>query len=151
MSLYCVPCRQMLRDGEGHCPRCFGTARLACTECNQGVPDGSVVCPNCARAALAVVVAPPSKSVIPAAVVTAKPVLERYEAGQYGVKALVQMAGEDAAILNELLQLVGYLHAMAARSNQFRGHTDNTRKMIRQMRDLATLVQEEVELRRGPA
>lgn len=162
-GIYCRPCRQMLRAGEAHCPTCGGSGDHACVECHRDVAVGSSCCEACAgesgrpRPAPALLEVVPDLDraaeaalTIPAAVLGAKPVLERYEAGRHGVKATVVMAGEDAAILNELLQFVAMLHAMAARSNQFRGHTDNTRKMIRQMRDLATLIQEEVELRRGP-
>ena len=53
--------------------------------------------------------------------------------------------------MNDLGRLVEVLHAVAGRATQFTGLTDHTRKMIRDMRVLATDVQEEIEMRRGPA
>jgi hypothetical protein len=79
-----------------------------------------------------------------------KAVPEVYRGGKFGVEAVVTMAGVDAAVLTELLQFAAMLHAMASRTGQLAGHSDHTRKIIREMRNLATEIQEEVETRRGP-
>ena len=76
---------------------------------------------------------------------------ETYRAGKFGVEADVRVPAGDVSIMNELGKLVELLHAMAARSNQFGITSEHTRKLIRDMRILATDVQEEIELRRGPS
>ena len=91
-----------------------------------------------------------SLAAIPKAVSMAPVVPELYQAGRHGVKAEVAIPPRDAAIMNELLQLVQLLHGMAARLNQFQGLSEHTRKLIRDIRVLACDAQEEVEMRRGP-
>jgi len=75
---------------------------------------------------------------------------EKYTAGKFGVSSEVRLPAGDVSVMNELGKLVELLHAMAARSNQFAITSDHTRKLIRDMRILATDVQEEIELRCGP-
>jgi hypothetical protein len=77
-------------------------------------------------------------------------VVERYNAGRYGVRAEVRIPAGDVAIMNDLGAMVAVLHTMAARLNGFVGHTEHTRKLIRDMRILATDIQDEIETRRGP-
>jgi len=167
MSLYCPTCRVFVKQGESNCPKCFRSSGLACVECNHYVEDGASRCsrdhevqalvPTTVESVVEgeVVLSLQSPAVsaalsVPAAVASARPVPSVYEAGRHGVKAEVRVPEGDVTIMNELLSLVQLLHAMAARANQFRGHTEHTRKMIRDMRVLATDVQDEVEMRRGP-
>jgi hypothetical protein len=87
---------------------------------------------------------------LPVLVPTSPAVVERYQAGRLGVEAEVVIPAGDVDIMNDLLTLVQVLHKVAAKATRFVGHTDHTRKMIRDMRVLATDIQEEVETRRGP-
>jgi hypothetical protein len=74
----------------------------------------------------------------------------RRDAGRFGVTAVVEMNGKDAEIMTKMNQVAMMLHALAAEMNTFQGISDNTRGVIRGCRDLATRLQEEVEIRRGP-
>ena len=152
MELYCPQCRCRLPSGCSSCPSCGGVC-LACCGCNRFLPEGTVACPTCAATEL-VAVEPPTGAAravaaIPAAA-RSQQVAERYRAGRYGVEAEVTRPAGDVAILNELGKLVELLHAMAARANQFVGQSEHTVKMRRDMRVLATDIQEEIELRTGP-
>lgn len=168
MSLYCVPCRQELVGGSAACHRCGGSV-LACTQCHDSVLVGASDCSRCgssndrpgraisSRASPAVPVdfsddVAQALAQIPAPVrsLGRAVVPTSYEAGRYGVKAEVKIPERDAEIMTELIRLVPLLHGMAGRLNQFQGHTEHTRKLIRDMRQLACDAQEEVELRRGP-
>lgn len=152
MSLYCRPCRQELALGSVSCPVCGGQD-LACMTCHQSVGQGQAICSACSRIGVRRVLPPDVEQAIaevPDVVLNLPRVPEVYQAGRHGVRAEVRISPGDAAIMNELLRLVPMLHGMAGRLNQFQGHTDHTRKLIRDMRTLACDVQEEVELRRGP-
>jgi hypothetical protein len=149
-NLYCISCRVTLTPGQVVCSQCGGVD-LACVQCHQR-PAGFSICPVCDVAVAGsrqsdVQIA---LSEIPAAVGLASRVSETYQAGRFGVCATVSIPPRDAAIMNELLQLAQLLHGMAGRLNQFQGMTDHTRQVIRDMRTLANLAQEEVEMRRGP-
>lgn len=82
--------------------------------------------------------------------VSALAVPDTYEAGRFGVTATVTMLGKDAEILNELGQLVVLLHTEAQRLTQFQGRNEHTQGLARSMRNLATEIQEEIEMRTGP-
>jgi hypothetical protein len=74
----------------------------------------------------------------------------QYEAGQFGVKAEVQADPTDVEIMNQINQLVVLLHVMADRmGKEFTGHMDSTRRVIKGCRNLASDLQEEVEVRTG--
>jgi hypothetical protein len=121
--------------------------------CGNYLPTGCSDCPTCSVQAVAVVDLPdPAARAVASVPAAARSqlVAERYQAGRYGVKAEVSRPPGDVAILNELGKLVELLHAMAARANQFVGQSDHTIKMRRDMRLLATDIQEEIELRTGP-
>jgi hypothetical protein len=66
------------------------------------------------------------------------------------VEAEVIFEGEDAVILSAMSQATTVLHALAAKMNAFQGVMPSTREVIRACRNLATLLQEEIEVRRGP-
>ena len=75
---------------------------------------------------------------------------KEYEAGRYGVSATVTIPEKDVGVMNDWAQLVVLLHTMAKRGNEFQGHTEHTRRVIRAMRDLASDIQDEIEMRTGP-
>jgi hypothetical protein len=77
-------------------------------------------------------------------------VRSEYQAGRFGVTATVQIPEKDVAIMNTLGQLVVLLHTVAKDMNNFQGHTEHTRSLIRGMRDLASDIQDEIEMRTGP-
>jgi len=160
---YCPSCRVVVPDELQSCVKC-GNDRLACRACHESIPAGTAICPRCYTPPPA-----PSSKPVPAELVLPEPtsraeqaiaaipvgaraqlVPEQYRGGKYGVEADVRIPAGDVAIMNELGKLVELLHAMASRANQFVGQTDHTRMVIRNMRLLATDLQEEIELRRGP-
>jgi hypothetical protein len=69
---------------------------------------------------------------------------------KFGVESEVIFEGEDATILSTMSQAATLLHALAAKMNGFQGMMPSTRDVIRSCRNLATLLQEEIEVRRGP-
>jgi len=75
---------------------------------------------------------------------------KEYDAGRYGVTAKVTIPEKDVGVMNDWAQLVVLLHTMAKRGNEFQGHTEHTRRVIRAMRDLASDIQDEIEMRTGP-
>jgi len=163
-KIYCWPCAQfnvMHELVDGFCQRCCSTTDGVCGKCGQLVSRGAAGCPRCASEEAAVsavvvrtsptgVVRLPDLPPLPVLVPAAPVVVERYQAGKLGVEAEVTIPAGDVDIMNDLLALVQVLHRVAAKATRFVGHTDHTRKMIRDMRVLATDIQEEVETRRGP-
>lgn len=166
MSLYCVLCRQELVAGATTCHLC-GKSQLACMRCHEQSLLGQSECRYCdvRTTSIASRVSPSptvpvdvSDDVVQALAEVPDPVRslgrtvvpEVYKDGRYGVEAEVKIPPRDAEIMTELIRLVPLLHGMAGRLNQFQGHTEHTRKLIRDMRQLACDAQEEVELRRGP-
>lgn len=167
MSLYCGGCYRSAREtgglaeGDLSCGRCGRSDLLRCTACECPVPIGMPVCTRCAGSVMvskqAVASAglselpPLSAAGLLAPGIPAVPVVaERYSAGRFGITAEVTIPARDVELMNELGSLVSLLHVLASRLNYFTGHTDHTRKLIRDMRVLATDAQEEIELRRGP-
>jgi hypothetical protein len=164
LSLYCGRCFPSPRHtggipaGQAACQRCGSSDYLRCTTCDQLV-DGDVDCPRCApethlargREPEVVGLSLPELPGTSLAVPVVRPVVERYDAGRFGIKAEVTIPAGDVNRMNELGQLVSLLHVVAGHLAQFTGLTDHTRKLIRDMRVLATDAQEEIEMRRGPA
>ena len=93
--------------------------------------------------------APPALPGLPAHVKSLR-ISEEYNAGRYGVTATVSMPAKDVEIMNKLGQMVVLLHTVAQEMNQFQGHAEHTRSLIRAMRNLATDIQDEIEMRTGP-
>jgi hypothetical protein len=161
VSLYCVPCRQELVVGARACHLCGG-CNLACMTCHTPILVGETGCSYCDRREIVrqspSVPVDVSEDVAQALASVPTPVRslgtavvsEVYKAGRYGVEAVVKIPPRDAEIMTELCRLVPLLHGMAARLNQFQGHTEHTRALIRDLRKVACDAQEEVELRRGP-
>lgn len=76
---------------------------------------------------------------------------QRRDAGRFGAIADVTMNGNDAEIMTRMNQVAAMLHVLAQDMNGFQGVDPETRSVIRGCRNLAALLQEEVERRRGPA
>lgn len=180
MALYCVTCRRMANDGSAVCSNCNNgfVSKLACATCQRVVQSGVAYCTFCANAGMmgsgpvtgsVIDLEPPepgelvrspyhamrprfSNLPVPVApMVVPVRVPERYAAGTFGVKAEVQMEGRDAEILTDMNHMAAALLAMAAKMNEFQGIGDTTRAVIRGCRNLANMLQEEVETRCGPS
>jgi hypothetical protein len=172
MALYCMTCSTPAGHASAVCDVCRNgfTSRLGCSTCGKVVPAGYSYCPHCTpsykveSSALARPVCPHSS--LPAVTggflpsFPALPGLDprdvvvpevRNNVGKFGVDASVQMSGHDADIMTEMNQVAILLHALAQRMNTFQGIGDSTRAVIRGCRDLATRLQEEVEIRKGPS
>lgn len=156
MSLYCVPCSaslgrlSLIPSGQYHCGRCGGYS-LACSNCRRSTASGSSTCSYCDEKALATTrnLRPPSLPNLPAVLPVVSVIPDVYGGGSHGVEAEIFLPPGDAAILNELLAMVGMLHATASRLTQLAGMSDHTRQVVRDMRGLANLAQEELEMRAG--
>ena len=98
---------------------------------------------------VAPIAAPPAMPGLPAHVRSIE-LSEEYKAGKFGVTATVFRSPKDVEILNKLGQTVVLLHTMAQEMNQLQGHSEHTRALIRAMRNLATDIQDEIEIRTGP-
>jgi RNA polymerase subunit RPABC4/transcription elongation factor Spt4 len=179
MALYCTGCRTMAREGSALCENCRNgfISKLACATCNKVVPSGQAFCATCAQGSSAqgyvggrvevfpgagAIVPVPRGQIPPLASLSTLPALppglspetmvvpERYSAGRFGADAEVQMNGRDAEILTKMNQVAMLLHALAAEMNTFQGMGESTRHLIKGCRNLATDLQEEVEVRKGP-
>jgi hypothetical protein len=158
-----MTCRTPANTGEAVCGNCRNgfVSKMGCASCSKIVPSGYSYCPDCARnvnvessaiarpeirpGALPALSLPPGLSLEHAYVPEVK-----YNAGKFGVTAVVAMSGHDADIMTKMNQVAMMLHALAAEMNTFQGIGESTRGVIRGCRDLATRLQEEVEVRRGP-
>jgi hypothetical protein len=68
----------------------------------------------------------------------------------FGVVSEVILNPIDVDIMTEMGDMIVRLHQLAQRMNGFAGFNPTTRGCIRLCRQLATELQEEIELRRGP-
>jgi len=163
MALYCLTCRNVAGTGAAVCDHCKNgfVSKLACATCNKVVDSGFSYCPDCARtinvATSSIELVPPKGS-LPALSLSLPPGLDPYarvpevrrDAGRFGVTATVQIPRHDVDVLDKMNQVAAVLHALAAEMNTFTGIGESTRSCIRGCRDLATRLQEEIEIRRGP-
>jgi len=149
VTLACTACRYVPPTPcDGYCPRC-GSQNLYCTTCGSVQPQGASDCESCRSKSVAVL--PPGGRLAASPALAVPRVSEVYAAGRYGVTATVTMPAGDVEILNELATLAELLSVMATKAGSgFRGYTEHTRKMVRDMRILAADIQEEIEQRRGP-
>lgn len=69
---------------------------------------------------------------------------------KHGVEAVISVNPGDIEIMQAMSQLAVVLHAVAEKMNHFVGHMEITRENIKWCRSLATNLQEEIELRKGP-
>jgi hypothetical protein len=155
--IYCPVCRIGIVPGDTYCPMCMAGSmnhpRLRCLSCHSEVISGQSQC-TC-RSALSVADPPrptvllPPLAALPVRALT-QPIPESYKVARFGVEAEVQLVPGDVEILTLMSQAVMALHALAQKMNQFRGSMDSTRRCISGCRNLATQLQEEIELRRGP-
>lgn len=168
MALYCSTCRQAAVPTEAICGNCRSgfVSQLVCGDCGHPVERGLTFCPSCQnKGTLLPVLRPdaqrgslsPGSSLVPlpptfggAPVPMPAVIPPTYSHGRFGVSAEVQLAGQDAEILTLMSHAASLLHGLAVKMNQFAGVTNSTRAVIRGCRDLATSLQEEIEVRRGP-
>jgi hypothetical protein len=73
-----------------------------------------------------------------------------FDAGRFGAISDVTVPDNEAALMGELGRGVQVLLNLANTLSRSSGHTELSRKVIRECRTLATLIQEELETRRGP-
>jgi len=176
MSLYCVTCRSLAEDGSAVCRNCGNgfTSQLACAICHRVVQRGTAFCATCAQVGVPTLEVAPAPDIerdrqaimrrpslpIPPGGGLALPhlpgisleharVVDSYQAGDFGARADVQMNGHDANILTKMNQTIVLLHALAQEMNNFCALSDSTRRVIKGCRNLATDMQEEVEMRVG--
>jgi len=175
MSLYCTVCGNHVPQGLNQCLPCNAgyAPQLACLICRRPVPRGTAGCSTCERrpipAAASVELAyvppqqpipslymvplpaaPPALPGLPAHVTAMSPIAERYSAGRFGVEAEVHVNPGDVDIMTLMGQVVIVLHTLAEKMNHFQGISESTRLVIRECRVLATELQDEIEVRRGP-
>lgn len=79
-----------------------------------------------------------------------QPPPERYMVRKHGVEAEVAVPPGDIEIMQSMSNLAIVLHVVAEKMNHFVGHMEITRENIKWCRSLATNLQEEIELRKGP-
>ena len=174
MALFCTQCHTLADEGVAVCVSCGNgfTSQLACATCRQMVPRGTAYCARCSQPAWTVAPPPPdierdrqaimrrSQMPLPPPTGLTLPKLpgisldrvevsDSYQAGEFGATADVQMGGNDARILTDMNKAVVLLHALAQEMNGLCALSDSTRKVIRGCRTLASLLQEEVEVRVG--
>lgn len=169
--LFCTNCKRVMDEGISQCPYCRAgfTIALACVICKKNVVAGATSCqcfsnraPMLRRQyeanqgeseerALSYVPPPPTGGgVLSASIPMPSLVPEVYSHGRHGVVAEVQMNGRDAEILNKMGAAATLLHALALEMNGLVGHMQSTRSLIRNCRNLASDLQEEIEVRVGP-
>jgi len=144
MSLYCSRCNLMVPTGEIACQNGCHVS-LWCSSCRQSVPFGSYGCPRCVTSI--------SRPIQQPSVPEARSQFRfptHYTSSSGKVSAEVFVPQGDAQIMDELVGLVSQLTKMAARLNQLTALSENTRKIVRDMRVLAADVVGEIEARRGP-
>ena len=76
--------------------------------------------------------------------------MERYTVHKFGVEAEISVSPQDIEIMTLIGQTVVILHTLAEKMNHFQGLMESTRHVIKGCRNLASDLQEEIELRRGP-
>jgi hypothetical protein len=72
-----------------------------------------------------------------------------YDAGRFGAISNVRVPDNVADLMLDLQREVGSLLTLATKLSHY-AQTEGSRHCIRQCRELATLLQEEFETRRGP-
>lgn len=154
--LYCKTCRRVIETCRSACSACAGAGVLACMGCNQEVSIGASFCSNCEPSTpslpepTSLVFTNPRHGVPAFAPGLPAPVKGFYNQNRFGVEAVVQLNGRDADILTKMKQAAALLHVLAQEINNFQGHMQSTRALIKSCRNLANDLQEEVEVRLGP-
>jgi|WetSurMetagenome_2_1015567.scaffolds.fasta_scaffold02470_12 hypothetical protein len=154
----CENCDFILSTCSSGCPKCgCQLCYYVCEGCRRSSYAPECSTPGCSGSALVMVLPdpeplskPPGIVVVPSALRSPLVVRESYSAGEFGVSAEVRMVPGDVEVLNDLAKLESLLQTMAVRTNQLVGHTEHTRKIVKEMRTLAVEVREEIELRCGP-
>lgn len=158
--LYCTVCRRVAEQDAVMCAFCNTgfTSQLGCGSCGKAVPRGMSHCAYCVpqppqktelvpqrpSQELAMPFLPPLEISVPA------PIPTSYVSRKFGVEARVTMNGNDAEIMSNMGNTAALLLALANQMNNFQGLAQSTRNLIKSCRNLATDIQEEIEVRRGP-
>lgn len=147
-QLRCGDCGSLVERGWNFCPTCKpempGRSLALKPDVQRGPSNGS----HLAVQPTGLLPLPPSFGGAPLPMPMVVP--PSYVQNRFGVSAEVQLSGQDAEILTLMSQAATLLHGLAAKMNTFSGVMKSTRDVIRGCRDLATLLQEEIEVRRGP-
>jgi hypothetical protein len=164
MSLYCSVCGNNVPEGRNQCGVCNNgfVSQLACWVCLRLVTRGNARCSDCPGNARVEGYNPSDNDESS----SRSPERRRYEnrstelarrggetsldAGRFGAISNVTVPDNEAALMSELGNGVQVLLNLANTLSRSKGHTEISRKVIRECRTLATLIQEELETRRGP-
>lgn len=158
MTLYCSVCGNHVPEGRNQCGVCNNgfVSQLACVSCRRLVTRGTAVCGSCQDS-------PGYSDVLPVRFSSGKQGTElgrrdssgregetALDVGRFGAISDVTVPDNEASLMGELGRGVQMLLTLANTLSRSCGHTEISRKVIRECRTLATLLQEELETRRGP-
>ena len=163
MTLFCSTCGNHVPAGRNQCGVCNNgfVSQLACEDCRILVTRGAAVCSHChggkeagyARVEPASMISTDDEFRTPGRRDTQ---LARrggetaLDVGRFGAISDVTVPDGEAALMGEISRGVQTLLNLANSLSHSAGHTEISRKVIRECRTLATLLQEELETRRGP-
>ena len=160
MSLYCSSCSNPVPEGLNQCRVCNRgfIPQLVCSGCSRVVERGAATCAYCPTSRQDYT-SPTSVRQQSQAMMISRPEWERaqhremvttdYDAGRFGAISNVSVPENVADLMLDLQQEVRSLLALATKLAHY-AQTEGSRHVIRQCRELATLLQEEFETRRGP-
>ena|ERR1700690_3272826 len=169
MALYCSVCGNNVPEGRNQCGVCNNgfVSQLACGVCLRLVTRGNARCSDCPGNARVEGYNPSDNDESS----SRSPERRRHEnrstelarrwdwargnetsldAGRFGAISDVTVPDNEAALMGELGRGVQVLLNLANSLSRSQGHTEISRRVIRECVTLATLVQEELETRRGP-
>ena len=157
MSLHCSICDNPVPEGRNQCLVCNRgfTPQLVCSGCRRVVERGQAACAYCApprhQYAEPGPPMPQSQAMVyrPAWGHGREMATTDHDAGRFGAISSVSVPDDVAGIMMDLQQEVRSLLALATKLSHY-AQTGGSRHCIRQCRELATLLQEEFETRRGP-
>lgn len=157
MSLYCTVCSNDVPEGVNKCLACNNgfVSQLACRTCSVPVVRGAATCPRCAARGFQGHVRENfvgrfdgGGALVASQSFRREVSVVRSDAGEFGAisdvtvpDGVVRLMGDIAATVRQVLELANELAHTAP--------TEGTRLCIRECRNLATTLQEELERRRG--
>lgn len=157
-QLQCVDCGKLVPRGMASCIGCVRAASVVMVSPPPLPRDVGVMMapPSSSRSTSELVgvmsprQAPPVLPGLPSHVSLPAPVADRFVVRSGGVEAEIKIPAGDAEVMDLMGQMVVLLHTFATKMNTLSGHGEMTRQIIRSSRTLATDIQEELELRKGP-
>jgi hypothetical protein len=157
MGLYCTNCKKGVPEGLSQCMECKAgyVHQLACLFCRRSVPRGVAMC-GCSG--LPVLPSPPPLDIsqrqeIPEtriSKVTPRSDLARMGSQMVGFAAPRSAPPIFQGLPSHVTALTVPEEYEAQRLTQFQGRNEHTQGLARSMRNLATEIQEEIEMRTGP-